>query len=217
MEDLPRPEPLRSLPDQARAVIASIGVGRVVGAVLAGVAVVAVGWWLVRPPAPPIEDSLPRADVALADPAPLGTVGPTEGLLVHVGGAVRRPGVYRMAVGDRVVDAIERAGGARPRADLDAVNLAAPVADGQQVIVPRHGQTLPAAVGEGSGGPTGPVDVNRAGEAELDELPGVGPSTAAAIVRFRDENGPFATVDDLEQVPGIGPAKLDALRDLVTV
>ncbi len=216
MEDLPRPEPLRSLPDHVRAVLDSIGVGRIIGAVFAGLAVVALGWWLVRPPAPrsrtrlpgptPLWPSRPRWSRSASRPSwctsrePSGDPASTAWLLVL-----------------GVIDAIEQAGGARSRADLDAVNLAAPVADGQQVVVPRLGEVVPTVIGDNPTADAGPVDVNRASETELDELPGVGPSTAAAIVRFREENGPFATVDDLEQVPGIGPAKLDALRDLVTV
>jgi len=114
-------------------------------------------------------------------------------------------------------------GGAVPDADLAAVNLAAVLHDGEQVYVPTVGEARPPAAATGGaaddGGPTvapGPVDLNRATAVELDELPGVGPATAAAIVAHRDLNGPFASVDDLEAVRGIGPAKLEALRGLVT-
>jgi competence protein ComEA len=147
-------------------------------------------------------------------------------VVVHVAGAVVAPGVHTMGAGDRVSDAVAAAGGAVPEADLDGLNLAAPLADGQRVYVPRIGEVDPASVPNGpspSGGPlgsaapAGPVDVNRATADELEALPGVGPATAAAIVDDRDRNGPFASVDDLDRVSGIGPAKLAALRDLVTV
>jgi competence protein ComEA len=119
--------------------------------------------------------------------------------------------------------AIDAAGGATTVADLDGLNLAAPVVDGQRIYVPIAGEVDPVAVPSGpvAGGdpsaPDAPIDLNRAGIADLETLPGIGPATAAAIVDDRDRNGPFASVDDLDRVPGIGPAKLGALRDLVTV
>jgi competence protein ComEA len=132
---------------------------------------------------------------------------------------VRRPGLYSLADGDRVADLLRAAGGPTRAADLDRLNLAAPVADGSQVMVPRRGEPAPPLTTE-PGDPAGlpaPVDVNRAGPEELETLPGVGPATAAAIIEFREANGGFATVEDLIDVPGIGEAKLAALTDLVTV
>lgn len=157
-------------------------------------------------------------------PTTTAAADPTE-LVVHVAGAVARPGVVRLAPGARVVDALDAAGGAVPGADLDRLNLAAPLTDGVRVAVPRVGEPAvpldPAAPGSGAGtadgAPSGPIDVNTAGEAELETLPGIGPTLAAAIVAERERNGPFRSVDDLERVRGIGSGRLDALRDLVRV
>jgi competence protein ComEA len=146
------------------------------------------------------------------------TSPPAALITVHVAGAVMAPGVYRLAAGVRVHDAIEAAGGPIGDADVDALNLAADVADGSRVYVPTVGEhvvLVPDAAG-GSSSPAGPIDVNRASAVELETLPGVGPATATAIVTERERNGPFLTVDDLERVPGIGPAKLAAMRDFVT-
>ncbi len=139
---------------------------------------------------------------------------------VHVVGAVRRPGVYVLATGARACDAVDAAGGMLRCAEQASVNLARVVDDGEQIVVPRKGEAPPAgsrgtaaSVGKPGGGK---VDVNRAGIAELDALPGVGPSTAQKIVDDRAANGPFRSVEDLLRVPGIGPAKLDGLKDLVT-
>jgi competence protein ComEA len=145
-------------------------------------------------------------------------------VVVHVAGRVSDPGVYELRPGDRIVDAVAAAGGATPDADLDGLNLAASIADGQRIYVPAHGEIDPASVPTGApvppdglGAGSGPVDLNSATTEQLETLPGVGPATAAAIVDDRDRNGPFASVDDLERVPGIGPAKLDAIREQVTV
>ncbi|HEX5097513.1 MAG TPA: ComEA family DNA-binding protein [Acidimicrobiia bacterium] len=140
--------------------------------------------------------------------------------VVHVVGAVRAPGVVELGAHARVVDAIGAAGGATDDADLQRLNLAALVTDGQRIAVPRVGEPDPApALGDtvaADGGPTGPIDVNTATEAQLETLPGIGPSLAAAIVAER-EKGPFKSVDDLGRVRGIGDARLDQLRELVTV
>jgi competence protein ComEA len=141
---------------------------------------------------------------------------PSTGALVHVAGAVRHPGVYRLHDGDRVKDAVERAGGARGGADVNAINLAATVADGQQVVVPRRGAAAPAIgdAGEGAAGAATqpPVSLNAATAAQLDTLDGVGPATAQKILDWRREHGGFRTIDDLGEVPGIGPKRMAALR-----
>jgi competence protein ComEA len=142
------------------------------------------------------------------------------GVVVHVVGAVRRPGLYRLAAGSRVADALAEAGGAAPAADLALVNLAAPLADGQQVVVPARAAAGDASTGtgaEGDGGAVagGPVHLNTASIAELDELPGVGPVTAQKIVDYREKHGAFSSVEDLDAIPGIGAAKIEQLRDLV--
>ena len=144
--------------------------------------------------------------------------------MVHVTGAVQVPGVYELRPGQRVADAIDAAGGALADADAEALNLAAPVVDGDRIAVPILGES--SALGDDSGhrhatatvGAAGgtPIDVNTAGVAELETLPGIGPATAAAIVEHREQHGPYATVDDLEAVQGIGPAKIEAIRDHVT-
>lgn len=142
---------------------------------------------------------------------------PAPRLVVHVVGAVRRPGLYRLRDGSRIADAVHRAGGATRRADLSLVNLAAPVSDGSQVVVPRRAP--PAAPGappaEGPAATAGPVHLNTATVDQLDELPGVGPVTAQKIVDYREQHGAFSSVDDLDAIPGIGPARLEQLRDLV--
>ena len=141
---------------------------------------------------------------------------------MHVAGAVGVPGVYELAGGARVVDAVEVAGGLAADADVAVLNLAAVLTDGQRIYVAKVGETPPAiavpdgAAPPGSSAPPGPVDLNAATVSELDELPGIGPATASAIVAHRDEHGPFAAVGDLEAVRGIGPAKLEALQGLVT-
>jgi competence protein ComEA len=138
---------------------------------------------------------------------------------VHVAGAVRRPGVYRLRAGARVQDAVRRAGGARPRGDVNAINLAAKVVDGQQVVVPSRGGAgagVSAAAGAGAGAaPGAPVSLNSATAEQLDTLDGVGPATAHKIIEWRTRHGGFRSVADLGQVPGIGPKKLAALRGKV--
>ena len=144
---------------------------------------------------------------------------PSRELVVHVAGAVFRPGLYRLPDGSRIDDAISEAGGAKPKAALELVNLAAPVADGQQVLVPLRvggGEVGPA----GSAGgaipvPVGKVHLNSATLEQLDELPGVGPVTAQQILDYRSANGAFRSIDELDAVPGIGPARLAQLRPLV--
>lgn len=135
-------------------------------------------------------------------------------LLVHVVGAVRRTGLYRLRDGARIADAVARAGSATRKADLSLINLAAPLADGAQVVVPRR-QPPPGAGGTPPEAAAGPVHLNTATLEQLDELPGVGPATAERILAYRQENGAFSSVDELDAVPGIGPARLEQLRELV--
>ena len=147
-------------------------------------------------------------------------------LVVHVVGAVRRPGLYRLREGSRVADAVERAGGATRRAELAGLNLAAPLVDGIQVLVPRRvpvpatvaptDETGAASPGAAIAGLGPKVSLGTATAAELDELPGVGPITAQKLLDYRTEHGPFRSVDDLDAVPGIGPTRVEQLRDLVT-
>ena len=131
-------------------------------------------------------------------------------LVVHVAGAVRQPGLYRLAEGKRVADAVARAGGATAPADTASINLAAPLADGMQVVVPSRvaGAAGTAAVGR--------VSLSSASVAELDALPGIGPVTAQKIVDHRLAHGGFRSVDDLDAIPGIGPVRVEQLRELVS-
>jgi competence protein ComEA len=144
---------------------------------------------------------------------------PPRRLVVHVAGAVNQPGLYELGEGSRIDDAIAEAGGAKPKAALELVNLAAPVADGQQVLVPLRGAASAAGAG-GSGGPASPsgkVSLNSATIEQLDALPGVGPVTAQQIIDFRSANGGFGSIEELDAVPGIGPARLEQLRELVSL
>lgn len=167
------------------------------------------------------------ADPAATGPGAADPAGAPAGrIVVHVVGAVVSPGVVVLADGARVADAIAAAGGAASDADTEQLNLARVLGDGEQVRVPHAGEQLvapdpgPSPPGGASGGSTpggGVVNINTAGAAELEALPGIGPALAARIVEYRDGHGPFASVDDLTDVPGIGPAKLEALRSQATV
>ncbi len=165
---------------------------------------------------------------------PPGAEQPHTGAVVHVAGAVERPGVVELPAGSRVAAAVAAAGGALEDAELSAVNLARPVVDGEQVYVPRVGEVAPGAAAgaggpggvEATGGPStsgggpadaGLVDLNTADLAALDTLPGVGPAIAQRILQWRETNGPFHSVDELLEVSGIGPATLERLRDRVRV
>lgn len=156
------------------------------------------------------------ADAGTAEVEPVALVPEASAaaaplLVVHVAGAVRRPGLYRLPEGKRVADAVARAGGATAPADTAAINLAAPLADGMQVLVPRR------APGGGAGRSIGGrVSLSSASAAELDALPGIGPVTAQKILDFRAAHGGFRSVDDLDAIPGIGPARIEQLRELVS-
>ena len=173
---------------------------------------------------------LPRASpVAPVTSASGGPGSQDAEIVVHAAGAVARPGVYRLAPTARVVDLLGAAGGPVAGAELGGINLAAPLADGARVHFPRSGEEPPAEVaiveappgqfgaGAGAGASPVPVDLNEAGAAELESLPGIGPVTAAAIVAHRQREGPFRSVESLQEVTGIGPVKLGRIEDLVTV
>jgi competence protein ComEA len=174
---------------------------------LCAVAVVLVGGRLLRPAAP--RGTAPPL-IRASKPAARARAAP---LVVDVAGAVRRAGLYRLPQGSRIADAVARAGGATERAELDLVNLAAPLADGEQVLVPARGAAA-AAAGTGAA-PTAPVDLNSATAEQLDALPGIGPVTAQKIIDYRQVHGPFRSVDELDAISGIGPSRIDNLRGLV--
>lgn len=164
---------------------------------------------------------------------PSGDQAPTDGsggtlavdaqggtdVVVDVAGAVSHPGVYRLPAGARVNDAIQRADGATARAEIDAINLAARLTDGQQIIIPVRVEG-PAGVAAGSGvaggttssDPEAPINVGTASVDDLDTIEGIGPVTAQKIVEFRDQHGGVSSVDQLDQIDGIGPATMDSLR-----
>jgi competence protein ComEA len=135
-------------------------------------------------------------------------------VVVNVAGAVRRPGLYKLRDGSRVADALRRAGGPTAKAFVEALNLAAPLADGQQVLVPRK-VVGAAAASPVDGGVAGPVSLSAATLEQLDTLPGVGPVTAQKILDYRTAHGAFRSVEELDAVPGIGPATIEELRELV--
>lgn len=168
----------------------------------------------------------PRPTVAIepsgSDPRAGPASKPAAGPWVHVAGAVRRPGLYRVSAGARVAEALARAGGPSRRADLTAVNLAAPVEDGQQVVVVARGPSPGPAAG-GAGGAAGvagagaaqPVSLSQASLEQLDALDGIGPTLAARILAYGKEHGGFRSVEQLQEVEGIGPKRFEALREAV--
>lgn len=222
--------------------VSFIGVTRLIIGLLATIITSAGIWLLVRPSAPLVESVVPHASV-VGIVAPLSTVPTPLTVRVHVAGAVVRPGVYIVSSSARVVDAVKAAGGATSRADLERINLAQTIIDTEQVFVPFRSSrttkvtvaprlrpsrtTIPVSVPVVPGAvpiigapitTMSPlINLNSATSDQLDTLPGVGPSTAKAIISYRNRKGPFTKVDDLLNVPGIGPSKVAAMRDQVTV
>jgi len=172
-------------------------------------------------PGPPKEASRPRGEGVRVQAAGDALV------VVHVAGEVHRPGVYRLRASDRVQDAVDLAGGATRRANLDGLNLAAKLEDGRQIVVPRKGASAggvaataggaPSEGGAGGGTSGGPVNLNTATAEQLDTLDGVGPTTAQKIIDYREQHGGFGSVNELDRIPGIGEKRMAALRDQVTV
>jgi competence protein ComEA len=185
------------------------GSGRLVATAVAALSVTAAGLWLLSPSRPPVEAAIPTWSPTAGSTEP-GAGEPIVRVTVHVAGAVKRPGVYRLDAGSRVHEAIDAAGGPTAEADTDRVNLAAPLVDGAQVKLPEFGE-----ISADWSDTEGPVNINSADAATLEGLPGIGPSLARAIIDERERSGPFEGVDDLDRVSGLGPVRIDALRDLV--
>jgi competence protein ComEA len=175
--------------------------------VVALLVLVVAGKVLLRPARPVVPPPVRVSAAASHAPAPM--------LFVNVVGAVRRPGLYRLKDGSRVADALSRAGGPTPKAQIELVNLAARIADGEQIVVPRRGLASPSATASGGAVAAGPVHLNSATLEQLDALPGVGPVTAQKILDYRQQHGAFGSVDELDAIAGIGPARLEQLRGLV--
>jgi competence protein ComEA len=186
---------------------------------LLGVTLGGAGLWYVRSLPKPVAITAGAAGGGEPAPAASASPPPAAVLLVDVAGWVRHPGVYEFEEGARVIDAIDAAGGARTGAMLESLNLAAPLTDGSQILVPKEGEQVatPPVAGESGAASGGLIDVNTAGATELEALPGVGEVIAQAIVDYRTENGPFTSVDQLLDVSGIGDATLEDIRELVTV
>jgi competence protein ComEA len=135
--------------------------------------------------------------------------------VVDVAGAVRRPGLHELAPGTRIADAVAAAGGATAKADITAVNLAAPIADGEQIVVPVRGSGAAGASSGAAPSPTAPLDLNSASLEQLDALPGIGPATAQKILDYRQAHGSFHSIAELDAVPGIGQGRIEQLKGLV--
>ena len=213
------------------------GVSRMIGTVLSVAFVGVAGWWLVQVPPPPPEANLSFASTTVAASPSIGvsasSINTTPQIItVHVAGAVKNPGVYRLKYGSRINDGIVAAGGATSAANLDVINLATVLNEGEQIYVPKRGEkphvitNRPQVGGAGGAGGAGGVagaggaansavpqliNINLASVVELEQLPGVGPATAKAIVAYREKNGAFLKVEDLLKVRGIGPAKLSEI------
>jgi competence protein ComEA len=208
------------------------GLSRLIGSVLSLIVVALAGWWLLRVPPPPPEDSIPIASTATTLSFAVSSPQKIEleaklvrELTVHIAGAVKTPGLYQLRVGARINDGVIAAGGATAQADLDSVNLAMLLSEGEQIYIPRRNEKPHIIVqprftnsnnSNSSNNSTNSqlqisININTATAIELEQLAGVGPSTAKAIIEFRQKNGGFKTVEDLLNVRGIGPAKLSEI------
>jgi competence protein ComEA len=198
--------PISRILDAARAAPGEAGLVALLAVVVLG----AAGFVYARtaqPPPPPIKQ-LSAAQTSNSQAEEL--------LIVHVAGAVASPGVFELPKGSRVKDAIDAAGGAIDGADLDSINLAAPIADGEKIFVPKPGEGVPPDQGS-TGATGGKVNLNSATQSQLEELPGVGPVLAQRMLEYRQKKGRFSSVRQLMEVEGIGDKKYDSLKDLVTV
>jgi competence protein ComEA len=197
--------------------LASLSRGELVGLVVVlAITLGGAGLWYARSLPKPVEIGAP-ASVGTGAPVSAATSPSGAPLIVDVAGEVRKPGVYEFAEGQRVIDAVNEAGGPTPKADLSSLNLAAPLTDGTQVLVPSSAGAAGVSGVPGTTTGTGLINVNTASASELETLSGIGEVLAAEIVNYRTEHGPFASVDDLDEVSGIGPATLEDIRDQVTV
>ena len=213
------------------------GISRMIGSVLSVAFVGVAGWWLVQVPPPPPEASLSFASTTVAANTTIGvsasSINTTPQIItVQVAGAVKNPGVYRLKYGSRINDGLVAAGGATSAANLDVINLATVLNEGEQIYVPKRGEKphvitnrpqaggVGGAAGAGGAGGVGgatngaalqQININLASVVELEQLPGVGPATAKAIVAYREKFGAFLKVEDLLKVRGIGPAKLSEI------
>lgn len=195
--------------------LADIDRGRLFLYLLIGAVVVIVGLSALRSSGGESEAIAPLGDAAGAPVRPVD-----RRMVVDVSGAVRRPGVYRFDPGSRVIDAIRRAGGPTRQAFPAGLNRAALLVDGQQVVLPAIGPSTGgrASAAGASTSPTGsaaPLSLGTATAADLEQIDGIGPVTAAKIVEFRDSKGGLSSVDDLDQIPGIGPATMESLRSSI--
>jgi competence protein ComEA len=191
---------LFSLPYWQIALLAVVAAGLAVG-----------GYLILRPPSRPAGDFL-----AAEEAAPVGSRSGPQELTVHVAGAVKHPGVVLLAHGDRVLDAIEAAGGPLPEADLENLNLAQAVQDGQKIAVRVRGEGGNEAA-SGSGEEQEKINLNSADRKSLEGLPGIGPTLAERIIAYRDKKGGFSNVEELKQVSGIGEKKFEEIRDMVEI
>ena len=225
---------------KVQATIKWFGLSRLIGSVLSLIAVALAGWWLLRVPPPPPEDSIPIASTATTLSFAVSSPQMTEldkeldteldrelatELTVHIAGAVKTPGVYQLQVGARINDGVVAAGGATAQADLDSVNLAMLLSEGEQIYIPKRNDkphiivqprfTSSSNLNSSNSATNNElqisININTATAIELERLAGVGPSTAKAIIEFRQKNGGFKTVEDLLNVRGIGPAKLSEI------